>query len=95
MARFGLEFVRKLRPVKWKKKIGDSEKIHFGFAVKDVLNLAPIETYSFIREDKEKKSYGIAYHEFIAPIVKAIQEIDYRLRVIEKKLEEGDKDEMV
>jgi hypothetical protein len=37
--------------------------------------------------DEEKDAYRVTYEELIAPVIKAIQEIDKRLKTVEDKLD--------
>jgi hypothetical protein len=75
---FGLEFVKKLKPCKWKYKAPLNDgKDHFGFIAQEVAELAPKDDYGFvgIREGY----FTVNYMEFIGPIVKAIQELDEKV----------------
>ncbi len=82
---FGLDFIRKLKPCKWRYKgpLDDGVE-HFGFIAQEVDSIASHKEYSFV-EVAADGVYRIHPWEFIGPLVKAIQEIDERLM----KLEEG------
>lgn len=85
---FGLDFIRKLKPCKWRYNGSLDDGVeHFGFIAQEVDSIAPKEQYGFTSIDKHGM-YSIHPHEFLGPIVKAIQEIDERLI----KLEKGEKD---
>jgi len=85
---FGLDFIRKLKPCKWRyKKPFDDGVEHFGFIAQEVDELASHHDYGFVIVDK-KGIYGLSITEFIGPIVKAMQELDEKIRKLEEK--EGD-----
>lgn len=82
----GLDFINKLNPVKYNLIKNNPEKVHYGLIaqeVRDLLleeNIDPLKfaaySYSTIEEDSvTKESYGLAYCEFIAPLIKANQEL--------------------
>lgn len=82
---FGLDFIRKLRPCKWRYVKGlDDEVEHFGFIAQDVNKIAPHDVYGFVEIGKDGY-YRVRMEEFIGPIVKALQEIDERLTDLENK----------
>ena len=84
--KFGLEFIKKLNPVKFlfKAPLNDGRQ-HFGFIAQEVNELANKEDYDFVtakklfRNGENSQFLAINYQEFIAPIVKAIQELDYKV----------------
>lgn len=82
---FGLDFVRKLKPCKWRylPPLDDGVE-HFGFIAQEVDELASHKEYGFVVLDDEGM-YGIRLTEFIAPLVKAIQELDKRIEELERK----------
>jgi len=73
----GLDFVDKLKPVSY-KWIGKTRK-HYGLTsqqVKEVMDELSISTTDFAGYiAPEDASQGLRYHEFIAPMIKAIQEL--------------------
>lgn len=81
---FGLDFIRKLKPCKWRYKGSLDDGVeHFGFIAQEVHSIAPKEQYGFTSTD-EYGMYSIHLHQFISPIIKAIQEIDERLTTLEQ-----------
>ena len=62
------------------------EKKHYGLIAQELkgaleeLNV----TFDALHHDEEKDGYRITYEELIAPIIKAIQEIDARVTILEK-----------
>ena len=87
---FGLEFIRKLRPCRWRYRPElpeDDGKIHFGFVAQEVDELASHEKYGFVVK-APGDIYRMNMWEFIGPITRAIQEMDERLKRIEERLEQ-------
>ena len=76
----GLDFIKKLRPVSFRKKKvakGKKDIKHYGLIAQEVEKLLPEETiYSY---NKEVDHYGIYYSELIGPVVKAIQELEEKV----------------
>lgn len=85
MGTFGLDFIRKLRPCKWRYKepIDDGQE-HFGFIAQEVDRLAPKEVYGFVSEGPGLLRLNL--FEFIGPLAKAVQEIDERLTKLEEAI---------
>jgi len=79
-----LEIVKKLKPCefKWKTGIFD-DKIHFGLIAQDVEKIFPKDKYGIV-ENKEE-FLMINYQEFIPFLVKAIQELEEKIKVLEEK----------
>jgi hypothetical protein len=61
---------------------------HYGVIAQDVK--AAIDElgvkFDALGHDKEKDAYRVTYEELIAPLIKAVQELDQRLEVVEEKL---------
>ena len=82
---FGLDFIRKLKPCKWRcNKPLDDGRDHFGFIAQEVDEVAPKEQYGFVGCSKDGTHFLIMT-EFIGPIVKAIQELEEKVKGLEKK----------
>lgn len=78
MSNFGLELVRKLKPIKFRydsKKFHGTvdERIHFGFSAQDLAAILPPEQYAAISRDPQG-FFMIDYIELISPLVKGLQE---------------------
>lgn len=84
MKKWGLEFLRMLKPAKWKYKAPLNDgKVHFGLIAQDVDKVASRTDYGFVGF---KSGYmTISYNEFVGPIIKAIQELDERLKKLEDR----------
>jgi hypothetical protein len=72
----GLEFVNALRPIafRWKQ---DDGKVRYGLGAQDVVEVAP--EGAFVQGD-QASSFGMNYSEFVAPLVKAVQELSAQLQ---------------
>lgn len=83
---FGLDFIRKLKPCKWRytDKLDDGVE-HFGFVAQDVNELADHREYGFVVL-MDNGYFGLSMSEFIGPIVKAIQELDEKLAQLQEDL---------
>ena len=76
---FGLDFIRKLKPCKWRyNKPLDDGRDHFGFIAQEVDEVVPKEKYGFVG-CSEDGTHFLIMTEFIGPIVKAIQELDEKV----------------
>ena len=86
--RLGLEFINKIEPIeyKWKKSVIPTKTKHGISAqqLKKVLDEMNVE-FDGLAGD-EKVGYGLAYTELIAPIIKAIQELDRKVEAYGRSL---------
>lgn len=69
----GLDFILKLRPVEYQMKRGD-DKINFGFIAQDIETLIGANNSLLTIGADTAHTLGLRYSDFIAPLVKAIQE---------------------
>jgi hypothetical protein len=103
----GLNLIRKLRPVSFKKdhrdtyvrecgfKYGEKdgtlagEKEHYGLIAQELNQaLTELDTrFDALGHDPKKDAYRVTYTELIAPVIKSIQELDERLKIVETRLE--------
>ena len=80
----GLPFINKLKPVSY--KFNGKTRTHYGLISQDVetvlsdISKATSEFAGFIKEDD---SYGLRYNEFIAPLIKAVQELSAKVTALE------------
>jgi hypothetical protein len=77
----GIDFINKLNPVKYNWIEGDT-KTHYGLIAQEIESLN-VDNFGalYIQDDK----YGLNYSEFIAPMIKAIQELEARVKELETK----------
>ena len=85
---FGLDFIKKLNPCKWRylSPLDDGVE-HFGFIAQEVDELVPHDKYGVVvlRDDG---TYVLRLTELVGPLVKAIQELEARVKELEPKKEE-------
>ena len=90
----GLDFICKLKPVsyKWNQKEGGGldTKTHYGLISQDVEEVI-IETGKTLDDfgavDKpDGDPMGLSYNEFISPLVKAIQEQQEQIKILQEKI---------
>ena len=85
----GLDFINKLRPVDFKFKENQSNRTHTGFIAQEVEDVLSEDRALLIKnstiDEKTKEeilSYALRYTELIAPIVKAIQELNEKIETM-------------
>lgn len=84
---FGLDFIRRLKACKWRYEPPLDDGVeHFGFIAQEVEEIAPRHDYAFVV--KTNGVYGLRMSEFIGPIVKAIQELDDKVNVLNERINE-------
>ncbi len=91
-SRLGLDFVRKLKPMswQWKDTSGDDTALHHGFIAQQVKQVltevgATNQDFGGYHDPEDRKQSGflaLAYNEFIAPVVSAVQELDRRIEAV-------------
>lgn len=85
----GIETVKKLKPCEFKYKNTPEfglidDKIHIGFIAQELAKVFDPYKYGIV---VEREGYlSVNYHELIAVLVKAIQEQQEKIEVLEKKL---------
>jgi hypothetical protein len=78
----GLDFVNSLRPVSYRWRSSDVDDVqYFGLIAQDVDKVAPPEAGFVSKENPDL--LGLRYTEFIAPMIKAIQELNARIQALE------------
>lgn len=79
----GLDFIGKLRPVSYRWIKGADSQQHYGLIAQEAERAileakggrAPAHDNAIVDYDPENDRYGMRYHELIAPIIKALQEL--------------------
>lgn len=86
MNTFGLDFISKLKPCKWRYTAPLDDGVeHFGFIAQEVDKLAPRTNYGFVVL-QDNGYYGLNMTEFIGPMVKSIQELNHRVQDLEQQI---------
>lgn len=79
----GLDFINDLKPVSYKFKTG--KRTHYGLLAQDVEQVVKkYRDFGGYIHDPEADMYGLRYSEFIAPMIKAIQELSAKVDQLEK-----------
>jgi hypothetical protein len=85
---FGLDFINKLKPCKWRyKDLLDDGLEHLGFIAQEVDAVAPHYQYGIVCKDANDM-LAIQYTELIGPLVKAVQELNEKVIELEAQLQE-------
>jgi len=94
----GLDFVKQLSPKSY--KFNGKTRTHYGLIAQDVetvlsdINKSTTDFAGFIKGDISEEQdgssyrYALRYHEFIAPLIKAIQELSAKVEELESKINE-------
>lgn len=72
----GLGFINALRPISYRWRKGEDHRRHYGLVaqeVKQVLDAAGAEFGGY--EDGDEEKLGLNYAQFIAPLIRAVQEL--------------------
>jgi hypothetical protein len=91
---FGLETIKKLKPCIFQYKqldengvVNDGNVKHLGFIAQDLNEIFPEGEFAVVKKD-QNGYYMINLLELIAPIVKSIQELNIKIEMLQKQLEE-------
>lgn len=79
---YGLDFIKKLKPAMFKFKNGD-DRNHFGLMAQHINEVLNEHEFAIVSKGLDGY-YRVDYIEFIAPIIKAIQELDQRIDKLER-----------
>lgn len=66
---------------------GETERLTMGIMAQDINKIWPYEKYSILHKDLQGH-YSVEYHQLIAPMIKAIQELSDKVEKLENKLKE-------
>ena len=92
----GLDFICKLNPVSYKwnterNKKADT-KVHYGLIAQDVEEVIlsegkTLDQFGAVdKSDEEDAAMGLSYSEFIAPMIKALQEANEKIKMLETEV---------
>jgi trimeric autotransporter adhesin len=70
----GLEFIKKLKPMSYRLKTDESGKTNWGFIAQDIEALVGTQNAVLTIGGDSLRSLGLRYTDFVAPLVKAVQE---------------------
>lgn len=83
----GLEFIKKLRPVSYFRENDEFKKTEYGFIAQELeeaLNTSGADSNGIIIKDDEGM-YSVRYNDLLAPIVKAIQEMEIQNQTLKEE----------
>lgn len=83
----GLDLILKLRPVEYQLKQGD-DRINFGFIAQDIEQLIGTNNSILTIGADKDRTLSLRYTDFIAPLVKALQEQQKQIEELKQKNEE-------
>jgi len=84
---FGLTFIKSLRPVQYRLKQGN-DRIDFGFIAQEVEAQLGVDYNVLGIAEDEARSLSLRYTDFIAPMVKAMQEQQTEIEALRSELAE-------
>lgn len=85
----GLDFITKIKPVSYIRINDESKKREFGFIAQDIeeaLISTGVANNGIISKDAQGM-YGVRYNDLMAPMVKAIQELNAKVEELQKEIE--------
>lgn len=82
----GLDFIQKLRPVSYHMKNLSDERINWGFIAQEVEELVGDENAILTISGDKDRTLGLRYTDFVAPLVKAIQEQQMEIEDLQSQL---------
>jgi hypothetical protein len=89
----GLDFINKLNPVSY--KFNGKTRTHYGLIAQEIetvlgtISKSATQFAGFCKDEVDDDGnamtakYGLRYHEFISPIIKAIQELSAKVTALE------------
>jgi hypothetical protein len=87
----GLDLIMKMKPMSYNMKNSSDRRSNWGFIAQDIEELVgPENAVVTVSADKDR-SLGLRYTDFIAPLVKAVQEQQVEISDLNNKLTESEK----
>lgn len=65
---------------------GETERLSMGIMAQDINEVWPYEKYSILQKDSQG-FYAVEYHQLIAPMIKAIQELSDKVDKLQKEID--------
>jgi hypothetical protein len=82
----GLDFIQKLRPVSYHMKNLSDDRTNWGFIAQEVEELVGEENAILTVGGDKDRTLGLRYTDFVAPLVKAIQEQQMEIEDLQSQL---------
>ena len=86
-----LKNISQLKPAEYSyidSSKGETKRLSMGIMAQDINKIWPYEKYSLLNKDTQG-SYNVEYHQLIAPIIKAIQELSDKVDKLQEQIEKG------
>jgi trimeric autotransporter adhesin len=83
----GLDLIMRLRPVEYQMNNGD-DRINFGFIAQDIESIVGTNNSILTIGGDANRTLGLRYTDFIAPMVKALQEQQLQIEELKQKNDE-------
>jgi Chaperone of endosialidase len=84
----GVEFIKKLKPMSYRLKTDESGKLNWGFIAQDIEALIGTQNAVLTIGGDSLRSLGLRYTDFVAPLVKAVQEQQQTIEALQAKVQE-------
>ncbi|MBI3221120.1 MAG: tail fiber domain-containing protein, partial [Bacteroidetes bacterium] len=88
----GVEFIKKLKPVSYQLKLDATGKTNWGFIAQDIEALIGTQNAVLTVGGDSARSLGLRYTDFVAPLVRAVQEQQNRIEILEAKIKQLNED---
>jgi hypothetical protein len=85
----GLNFIMKLNPVSYHMKDFNDGKLNWGFLAQDIESLVGDENAILTIGGDAERTLGLRYTDFIAPLVKAVQEQQKLIAELKEQIEQN------
>lgn len=84
-----LKKIGRLKPAEYSytdSSSGETKRLTMGIMAQDIDQIWPYEKYSILHKDSQG-FYSVEYHQLIAPMIKAIQELSDKVDKLQKELD--------
>lgn len=80
-ADLGLDFLMRIRPVSFKRRGGS--RTHYGMIAQQIESILGGKDFAGLIYDEKSDRYGLRYDEFVAILIKSVQELTTRVQQLE------------
>lgn len=87
----GLDLIMKLKPVSYNMKNSTDSRLNWGFIAQDIEALVGDKNAVLTVGGDKDRTLGLRYQDFVAPLVKAVQEQQDQISSLNSKLNESEK----
>lgn len=82
----GLDLIMQLHPVSYRMKNSSDKRINWGFIAQEIEEIVGTENAIVTVSGDEQRTLGLRYTDFIAPLVKAVQEQQNEIELLKAQL---------